>query len=116
MGPARLLVAVLGGGVAWALHLAGSYFIIALGCPRQWPEIGLLLGLITVAAVGSTAASGLVAWSGWRLAPTPADGTGFAAESSRLLCLVGLLLSGLFTTLVLLGGISPLVLPPCTAT
>ena len=79
-------------------------------------EIGLLLGLITVAAVGSTAASGLVAWSGWRLAPTPADGTGFAAESSRLLCLVGLLLSGLFTTLVLLGGISPLVLPPCTAT
>ena len=49
--------AVLGGPVAWVVHLNASYFLVALGCATRWAGTGLALaGLTLLLAVVALAA------------------------------------------------------------
>ncbi len=65
----RLAAGLLGGMVAWLLHLAGAWYIAEWGCQRGFPALALgplngvvvaLLGL-TVATVGLAAGAGMIA-------------------------------------------------------
>ncbi|MGH7277348.1 MAG: hypothetical protein ACREJG_01520, partial [Candidatus Rokuibacteriota bacterium] len=56
-------IALGAAGVAWALHLAASYFLVAIGCPRDWPGLGWLLALATLACAMAAAASGVLAYT-----------------------------------------------------
>ncbi|MGH7717824.1 MAG: hypothetical protein ACREON_03125, partial [Gemmatimonadaceae bacterium] len=47
---ARLLFALLGAPVAWALHLLVGYAVIAAECSSAWRGADLAVGLLTLAA------------------------------------------------------------------
>jgi hypothetical protein len=110
----RLALGLVGGGTAWLLHLSASYFLIALGCPRGWPALGLLLGVITLVGAAGAMAAGMAARRGGRAEPVRGwTGETEPGEPARFVAGVALLLAGLFTFMILVAGVAPLVLSPC---
>lgn len=110
----RLLLGLLGGGTAWALHLCASYFLVAHGCAREWPALGLLLGLVTLAGATGAVAAGVAAGRAWRSEPARATlEEPDPGEPARFVSGVGVRLAGLFAFMILLAGAAPLVLSPC---
>lgn len=69
-GNRTLLLGLLGGGVAWTLHLLGAYVIAEWGCVQPAPS---LLGMritswLVIALTVLTAAMALgAAWLAWRV-------------------------------------------------
>lgn len=108
----RMLVAVLGAPVIWALHLLACYFLVTLDCITPWDGgVWSTLAVTAVAAAGSGGA-GWVAWSTWR-------GIGESTfrpderEWRRFLMVGGMAASILFTTTILATGIAPLFVDTC---
>lgn len=109
-----LWVGLLGGAIAWSLHLLLSYLAVGLECGPASPISDTLVMLagtvpllhavsaLTLAgALGSALAAALV----WRRPP---------ADSHRgRLALTGLVLDLLFAAVILVGATGPLFLPPC---
>jgi hypothetical protein len=109
-----LLAVFLGAPLAWAVHLAVSYFVVALHCGTDWNGglIGVLVATIVCAVVAGWA--GTVAWSERkriraRAAPESPD----LIQAREFLALSGALLAILFTGAILLAGLSPFFLPMC---
>jgi hypothetical protein len=100
-------VAIASGGLAWAIHLLAGYFLIALGCPRQWPLDRMLVALTLVTAAVSLAV-GLVSGDRW-WRERAHGGNG----SAGLLYGTAALLGGFFTVAIVLGGIAALIVPSC---
>lgn len=106
-----LLLALVGGGTAWVLHLFIGYFVVALGCPRGWPAIGATLVVVTALCVAVAVGVGAVAWRGRdRARRLPDDG-----ETLRLLLSVAVSLATLFALMIILGGLTVVTLSPCQA-
>jgi hypothetical protein len=109
-----LVLGLLGGGAAWIVHLSASYFLVALGCPRGWPALGVLLGVVTLAGVGGAVAAGMAARRGGRVGPARAVADEpDPGEPARFVAGVGVLLAGLFAFMILVAGVAPLILSPC---
>lgn len=104
---------LLGAGAAWAFHLGASYFLVAIGCARAWPALGILLALVTVAAVAGAGLAGGLGGRGVRAEPRGAPGEPDPGEAARFVAGVSLGLAGLFTFMILLQGVAALVLSPC---
>ncbi|HEY7516862.1 MAG TPA: hypothetical protein VIE36_01105 [Methylomirabilota bacterium] len=98
-------LALGGGGLAWSAHLLTGYFLVALGCPRTWP-LDWLIAAVTLIAAAVALATGVLSLIGWRRAPARGDAT-------AILYGAGVLLAGLFTIAILLGGTTALILPAC---
>ncbi|MFD2765323.1 hypothetical protein [Micromonospora eburnea] len=119
-GGLLLWYGVLGGAVAWAVHLLAAWSLDELACARGsesiaalplWQALGLAVvipGLVTVGAL-------LVATLAWRrTAVAQATGTsGRAYARTRLLAALGVWANLLFLAIIVLGGIAVLVFPPC---
>lgn len=102
----RLAVIMLGGGVAWALHLLGSYAIVALACAGGFRGAQPALIALTVLAGAAAIASGALGLS--------VSGRGDAASgATRFVEHAGVALSALFTFLIVLGGFVPAMAPMC---
>lgn len=101
-----VLLALLGGGSTWLVHLGGAYTLVAVGCARGWPALGWQFAGLTLLCAGAAVAVGVLAVR--RRRRLRADD-----EARRLLLGVGALLAGLFTLLVIGGGVAAVVLPPC---
>jgi hypothetical protein len=112
MRDGMLLLALTGGGAAWIIHLGAAYTLIALGCPRRWPALGLQLSALTLACAMAAVATGVVALRRRRHLRDSAN-PGPGAETRRLLLGVGGVLAGLFALLVISGGVTALAWPPC---
>jgi hypothetical protein len=110
----RLLLGLLGAGTVWLLHLCASYFVVAVGCARGWPALGLLLALLTLAGAAGALGAGRAARSGRTVEPPrPAPGEPDPDEPVRFVAEVGARLGWLFAFMIALAGVAPLVLPPC---
>jgi hypothetical protein len=109
----RLALGLLGGGSAWILHLSASYFLVALGCPRGWPALGALLGVVTLVGAAGAVAAGVAARVGGRGEPGGAADETDPGEPARFVAGVGMLLAGLFAVMIVVTGVAPLVLSPC---
>jgi hypothetical protein len=105
------VVALLGSGIAWAVHLLASYAVVSVGCATGWWGTRPLLGAVTVACIALAAATGVLAHRG-RKRPAAAASS---ATSVRFTLTVGLGLATLFTALIVLAGIVPFVVPLCEA-
>jgi hypothetical protein len=108
----RLAFGLLGGGTAWLLHLCASYFLIALGCPRGWSALGILLSVVTLVGAAGAVAAGL-ATRGTDRGERVGGWTEDPGEPARFVAGVAVLLAGLFTFMILVAGVAPLVLSPC---
>jgi len=120
-----MLLALLGGPVAWTVHLFVGYAVLALWCSRGWPGPDGVLGVLTVFAFAASAASVVLAYRLWRIGrqellsndPQPAEApeSSLTERSERLvfLAVIALFLSALFAFLILWQGLAPVVAPEC---
>ena len=119
-GGLLLWFGVLGGAVAWAVHLLAAWPLDELTCAAGSERVSavplwLAVGLAVVVPALVTVGSLLVAVLIWRrTARAQAAGTEDRAYGrSRMLAVVGVWANLLFLAIIVLGGIAVLVLPPC---
>lgn len=116
IGTVALAFGFLGPPVIWALHLAVSYFVVALSCNTGWKGAATAIALVTVAGAAAALGAGAFAWRGWkrvrgRMVP------GELLDPMRIrgfLTLSGTLMAVLFAGAIILAGLSPLFLPMCS--
>ncbi|MFI7648178.1 hypothetical protein ACIBTZ_19165 [Micromonospora sp. NPDC049460] len=115
-GGLLLWYGVLGGALAWAVHLIVAWGVDELTCAAGSTRVGavplrlvvtLAVVLPALATVGSLLAAGL-AWRRIRQ-----DGEDRSVSRTRMLAVVGIWLNLLFLTIIVLGGVALLVLAPC---
>jgi hypothetical protein len=112
----RLLFAVVGGPIAWAVHFLGSYALVAVGCVAGWQGVRLSVGVGTVVAAGVALWATLVAWRGWRAesGSQPLDeALGEPRGWFAFLMLTGVMLGAVSAFTILLEGVGSVVLPAC---
>ena len=122
-----MLLALLGGPVAWTVHLFVAYAIIALWCAKGWPGPDGVLGVLTVLAFAASSASVVLAYRLWRTgrrellsSEAGADempNSSLVEHSERrvFLAVIALFLSALFTFFILWQGLAPVLAPECTS-
>ena len=118
-----LLFALLGGAVAWSLHLLGSYVLLAYGCTSRWGGTRPALLVASVVALAVAVASGLVARRGWTIArdrDQPTDDAWDARMGERtsrvsFLMVVGLVLAIVFGLGIVFEAITVWLAPLCEA-
>jgi len=134
--PLLLWFAVLGGAVAWSAHLLVGWGLEEIACSpvSAGPQVlgvslTVWIGVLTVVLGAVTVAAGLLAWRFWReegaadpntriepggADPEPED----LVRSGRagFMALFGLAANGLFLLMIVYGGVSLLLLRPCTRT
>jgi hypothetical protein len=116
IGTVPLLVAFLGGPLVWAVHLALSYFLVALDCGTAWDGARNGIVIATIACAALALAAGLFAGRlGKRLRRHNTRGDERDPTQAReFLALSGAIIAPLFVGAILLAGISPLLLPMCS--
>lgn len=101
---------VIGPG-AWALHLMGSYLLVARACEADavWTLHGTTLVTLLLSLAGAA-----VAWRQWGRAGRrwPGSGDGEAGRI-RFMAVMGLLISALSALLIVAEGIPNFFLSPC---
>jgi hypothetical protein len=136
-GPPLLLwFAVLGGAAAWTAHLLFGWGIQEIACSpaaRSQDVLGastaVWIGVVTVVLALLTVAAGLLAYRFWRQAGgsdpndhiEPDGGEAESIEEVRggrvaFMALFGLASNALFLLIIVYGGVSLLLLRPCTPT
>ncbi|RGC66744.1 hypothetical protein C5N14_22010 [Micromonospora sp. MW-13] len=119
-GGLLLWYGVLGGAVAWVVHLLAGWSLDELTCAAGservsavplWQAVGLAVVVPALVTVGSL----LVAALAWRRTAQAqeagADDRAFGR--ARMLATLGIWANLLFLTIIVLGGVAVLVLPPC---
>jgi hypothetical protein len=111
----RLLVAMLGAPVAWALHLLVSYGIVGVGCMTGLRGTVALLALTTVLCATAAVGAGLIAYRERRARGAAREAAGQLPDARAMLLDIGLVASGVFLLVILVAGLAPLFVPLCAA-
>jgi hypothetical protein len=113
--PASVLVSFLAAPVLWAMHLAVSYFLVALDYTTAWNGGRLAVGLATALFAAACAGGGLYAWRAWRRTrDTMLPGELLDPTRTRgFLVLSGAVMAGPFTLMIVLAGLAPFFAPMC---
>ena len=125
---ARMIVAVVGAPLAWTLHLAASYVMVAVWCASEWGGLGIAVGVATLVCAALAVMSGATAYGLWRegqamlrrdAEPGKPEGwdsrMGERGARGAFLAAMSLGSALLFAFLILLQGLPPLFTPPCWA-
>jgi hypothetical protein len=114
IGTLPLLVALLGAPVVWVIHLAASYFLVALDCGSKWDGAQAAILLTTVLCAVAAGGAGVFAWGRWRRAGGRQDRHLFeSAHVREFLLFSGAVLAALFAGAIVVTGIAPLFVPLC---
>jgi len=120
IGGLLLWYGVLGGAVAWAVHLMIAWPLDELTCAAGgenvsgvplWQAVALAVLIPALVAVGSLLVAVLALQRTARAQSTGDDERAFGR--SRMLAVIGIWSNLLFLTIIVLGGVAVLVLPPC---
>jgi hypothetical protein len=134
--PWLLWFAVLGGAVAWSAHLLLGWGLEEIACSpvSAGPDVlgvslTVWIGVLTVVLGAVTVAAGLLAYRFWRQSGAADPSTriepgGGDPEPQSLIrggragfmALFGLAANALFLLIIVYGGVSLLLLRPCTRT
>ncbi|MEU8264034.1 hypothetical protein AB0C02_25855 [Micromonospora sp. NPDC048999] len=119
-GGLLLWYGVLGGAVAWAVHLMAAWSMDELACAAGsaeisalplWQAVGLAVIIPALAAAGALAVA-VLAWT--RMGQAQRSGASDNAYGrTRLLAAVGIWANLFFLSIIVLGGVALLVLPVC---
>ena len=126
LGGWSLLGALLGGPVAWVVHLNAAYVIVALWCAEGWRGVGVAIGVLTALCALLCLWSAVLAVRLWRegqrlLANDEEPGhpdswdsrMGERGARGVFLAVIALFMAGLFGLLVLLQALAPVFAPHC---
>jgi hypothetical protein len=132
--PFLLWFAVLGGAAAWTAHLLLAWGLEEIACSpvSAGPKVlgvspTIWIGVLTAALAAVTVAAGVLAWRFWRETGTADPNRHIEPEGSDpepservrggrtgFMALFGLAANGLFLLIIVYGGVSLLLLRPCT--
>lgn len=108
----RLLFASVGPPVLWALHLVTAYFLVTIECISSWDGAEWAVFAVTALLGAASVTAGLVARGLWRrLGPHPSQPD--ERDWTRVLLMVGMAGSVLFTAVIVLQGVAPLFVATC---
>jgi hypothetical protein len=108
----KLLFAVLGAPLLWALHLSAVYFLVTLDCISAW-DGGIWSVLVVTVLLGAGSVwAGWTAWSIFRRLGGEDPSAG-EWEWARFLLVLGIGASVIFTAVIVLEGVSPLLAELC---
>lgn len=112
VGLLPLWFGLLGGHVAWTLHLVASYFVVPLVCATG---LDVVLYGITLGALLLALAATFVAWRSWRrLRAVESPGVvALADRRAYFMAILGALLSGLFFMVILAQALPIVLHHPC---
>ena len=123
-----MILVVAGAPLAWALHLTGSYVMVALWCASERAGLAIAIGIATLLCAALAIASGLMAIWLWREGQAMLRRDAESGEpegwdsrmgerGARFSFLAAMSLGSalLFTFLIVLQGLPPLFTPPCWA-
>ena len=111
MGLLALWLGLLAAPLAWLVNLLLSYSLVLWACStgRQYTLHLVTLAMLLLAAVG-----GVIAWRAWRQAGREwHNEAGGVLPRSRFMAALGVLLSSLFSLVILAQGIPSFILPAC---
>ncbi|MEU4214197.1 hypothetical protein [Actinoplanes sp. NPDC026623] len=114
-----LWFAVLGGALAWTVHVFVAWGVDELTCRAGNTSVGGvpvrgIVGAGVVIPALVTLAALLLAWRGWRRATAATrDHDSPRMQRTGMLLLIGLGADALFLAIILAGGAAVLVLSPC---
>ena len=114
-----LLFASLGPGVSWALHFNLIYFLTALYCSLGRAGADIFIYGATAFFLATTLLAGWTAFRHWRRLGhetrlmTAVSG---ATERTTLVLFIGMTGSVLFSLIILVEGLVPLFVRPCSLT
>ena len=134
--PLLLWFAVLGGVVAWSVHLLAGWGLEEIACSpvSDGPNVlgvslTVWIGALTFVLGAVTVAAGLLAWRFWREEGAADPDTGIEPGSgdpepeelvrggrAGFMALFGLAANALFLLMIVYGGVSLLLLRPCART
>lgn len=116
LGAGLLWFGVLGGPVAWIVHLFAAWGVVEVACTQGNTEV-LGLSLRAFAAVW-TAGPGVLALfslaAALSAAHREAGRTGRSRERTRFLAHVGAWLDGLSLTMIIFGAVALILFEPCS--
>jgi len=111
--PLEVATLMLGPPVAWGLHLLLIYLVVTIDCETGWGGSSWVVYLLTAAAAAVSVWAGVVAWRRWRAVDVE-RAEQLDPQSPRpfihLFAMAGALL---FTTAIVLTGLTPLFVPTC---
>lgn len=119
-GGLLLWYGVLGGALAWAVHLIAAWGVDELACAAGservsavplWQAIGLAVVIPALVTAGSLLVAAMVWRRTARAQRAGAEDRSYAR--ARMLATVGIWANLLFLAIIVLGGVAVLVLPPC---
>lgn len=119
----RLLAALFGAPAAWVAQLSWSEPLAANACyPYQsplpaplWPELSVILALISAACLIIGLVSGYIAWSLCRQTHARLLSGEDNDDRSRFLAKLGILSSFIFTMAILFTSCAVLLVSPCSS-
>lgn len=106
-----LWFAFLGGPIAWSAHLLASYPLVSVACRLQTTAPLHVVTVITATIATAAAATGWLAYRRVRTGGPAGPGDRFAR--ARFMALGGLTLGALFTFVILVEGMPPVLHDPC---
>jgi hypothetical protein len=96
---------------AWAIQFGVNYILVYNACGNGW-EFSLYV--FSAAAIATAVAADAIAWRSWQIARRDRLRTvDVAWARGEFMAFAGILLSGLFTLLILMTAVTPIFLPPC---
>jgi hypothetical protein len=106
-----LWTGVLGGPVVWLLSFEANFALAPWACTF---DAKLALYIVSVVALVSAAASGLLAWRQWKDLGQewPGEGGGVLPRS-RIMAIGGVLLSAMFFLVILAQALPEIILGAC---
>ena len=112
-GIALLWFAVLAGPLAWMLGLNAEYSLVRVACAK---DSTLSLHLVSLATLLLALSGGWVAWREWGRAGREDPGeAGGVIPRTRMMAVLGLMASALFSLAILLQWTASLFFHPCMA-
>ena len=115
MSGLRLVLGLIGAPLAWTLHLAASYAIVGIGCSTGWNGVAPAVVVTTLVCAALAVASGVASYSAYRRLAPAGDPSQAEHPAPGMLMLIGAILAGFFTAVIVIQGVPPLMLPPCGA-
>lgn len=103
VGNAALFFGLLGGAIAWSLHLLASYPLVGVACHFAGD---IILNAVTLATATLALAATVVAWRSWRLIrhAEPRPEIENRLRRARFMALSGMILSGFFLFVTVVEG------------
>lgn len=124
-----MVLALLGGPVAWIVHFLGTYFIVALWCAARWGGIRVAIAAFTAVMLAVAVAAGALALRLWRRGQDalvsdaePGEPESWDARMGErgarmsFLAVVALFMAALFSLLIVLEGLPGLLTQACPTT